>query len=345
MNQSYDSIETKYHTTDFSFTLFEATYKSKARKRISGRDDYISFGMANDDDTLTFAGILFADQSPVYQARVFCTRWAGLSKGGPLVDALDSDEFQGNVISLLTDTKKFIRHNSSVRWRKTGDGREEMPDYPEKAVEEAVVNALVHRDYVILGSEVHVDMYDDRVEISSPGGMINGKHIQNCNINHVASKRRNPLICDIMSRLRYMERRGYGLRTITEEYQEGYAPEFYSDDSIFIVTLMNLNYNSAKSVDSIQDNAATIQDTIQDGSSAIQDDLHGESIPIKIIRLCQTPQSRETLMSECGLKNRAYFITNYISPLLESGKLARTIPDKPNSRNQKYITVKKDTTE
>jgi ATP-dependent DNA helicase RecG len=55
--------------------------------------------------------------------------------------------------------------------------RDEMPDYPERAVFEAFVNALIHRDYMILGSEVHIDMYDDRLEITSPGGMFGGKKI------------------------------------------------------------------------------------------------------------------------------------------------------------------------
>ena len=56
--------------------------------------------MLSKDDMLTFAGALFVDQCPVYQSRVFCTRWNGLNKGGLYVDALDSDEFQGNIINL-----------------------------------------------------------------------------------------------------------------------------------------------------------------------------------------------------------------------------------------------------
>lgn len=173
---------------------------------------------------------------------MFCTRWNGLKKGGLYVDALDNDEFQSNAISLLTDSLKFIRHNSSVKWKKTGTGRLEMPDYPSEAVHEALVNALVHRDYMIQGSEIHVDMYDDRLEIVSPGGMPDGKLIQNLNIEDVASIRRNPIICDIFSRLRLMERRGSGLRKIIDQYPEEAAPSFRSTEQSFIVTLKHLNY-------------------------------------------------------------------------------------------------------
>jgi ATP-dependent DNA helicase RecG len=105
---------------------------------------------------------------------VFCTRWNGLKKGGLYVDALDNDEFQSNAISLLVDALRFVRHNSSVKWKKTGTGRIEMPDYPQEAVHEALVNALVHRDYMIQGSEIHIDIYDNRLEIVSPGGMLDG---------------------------------------------------------------------------------------------------------------------------------------------------------------------------
>lgn len=241
-HQTFDVLATNYRFTDYSYTLFEATYKQKTHNAVEKPKDYHSFSMLLEDDKLTFAGALFADQCPVYQSRVFCTRWNGLKKGGLYIDALDNDEFQSNAISLLNDSLKFIRHNSSVKWRKTGTGRIEMPDYPSEAVHEALVNALVHRNYMIQGSEIHVDMYDDRLEIVSPGGMPDGKRIQDLNIDDIPSIRRNPVICDIFSRLKLMERRGSGLRKIIDAYPEGVAPSFRSTEQSFVVTLKNLNY-------------------------------------------------------------------------------------------------------
>jgi ATP-dependent DNA helicase RecG len=244
LHQTFDSIETKYRFSDYSYTLFEATYKQKTGNVVDKPRDYHSFGMLAESDILTFVGALFADQCPVYQSRVFCTRWNGLKKGGLYVDALDNDEFQSSAISLLNDSLKFVRHNSSVKWKKTGAGRIEMPDYPSEAVHEAMVNALVHRDYMIKGSEIHVDMYDDRLEIVSPGGMPAGKRIQDLNIDDIPSIRRNPVICDIFSRLKLMERRGSGLRKIIDEYPEESAPVFRSTEQSFIVTLKNLNFSA-----------------------------------------------------------------------------------------------------
>lgn len=242
LHQTFDALETKYRYSDYSFTLFEATFKQKTGSAIEKPRDYHSFGMLTNEDTLTFVGALFADQCPVYQSRVFCTRWNGLKKGGLYVDALDNDEFQSNAISLLNDALKFVRHNSSVKWKKTGTGRIEMPDYPSEAVHEALVNAIVHRDYMIQGSEIHVDMYDDRLEIVSPGGMPDGKRIQDLDIDDVASIRRNPVICDLFSRLKLMERRGSGLRKIIDQYPEDIAPSFRSTEQSFVVTLQNMNY-------------------------------------------------------------------------------------------------------
>jgi ATP-dependent DNA helicase RecG len=289
LHQTVDALKTEYKFPDYSYTLFEATYKQKTNLTIDKPKDYHSFGMLSDDNTLTFVGTLFADQCPVYQSRVFCTRWNGLKKGGLYVDALDNDEFQTNVISLLTDSLKFVRHNSSVKWKKTGTGRIEMPDYPSEAVHEALVNALVHRDYLIKGSEIHVDMYDDRLEIVSPGGMPDGKRIQDLNIDDVASIRRNPIICDLFSRLKLMERRGSGLRKIIDQYPEDVAPTFRSTEQSFIVTLKNLNYGKVSTPsgddvgvengddNGVDENTNLILSVIADNSKITQKDISAKT--------------------------------------------------------------------
>ena len=135
------------------------------------------------------------------------------------------------------------------RWKKTADSRIEMPDYCERSVFESLVNALIHRDYLILGSEVHIDIYNNRLTIYSPGGMADGTRIQERDLSSISSTRRNPVLADIFGRLGYMERQGSGFKKITESYHAAYnyrsdlEPEFYSDASSFQVTLYNLNYS------------------------------------------------------------------------------------------------------
>lgn len=120
----------------------------------------------------------------------------------------------GSLISLLQNGLEFVFNNSKKQWKKTYDSRIEMPVYPERSVQEGLVNALIHRDYLEIGSEVHIDMYDDRLEIYFPGGMYDGSFVQDRDILRTPSKRRNPIIADAFNRLRLMERRGSGFKKI-----------------------------------------------------------------------------------------------------------------------------------
>lgn len=151
-------------------------------------------------------------------------------------------------ISLLNNAEAFIKVNSKTVWKKTDNSRLEFPEYIHRSYFEALVNALVHRDYLDYGSEVHVDIFDDRLEIYSPGGMFDGTKVQDRNIRKIPSRRRNPVLSDIFDRLGYMERSGSGFGKILDGYEKAgnyrdqKEPEFYSDSTMFLVTLPNLNY-------------------------------------------------------------------------------------------------------
>ena len=128
-------------------------------------------------------------------------------------------------------------------WEIKGMKRIEVEDYPVRAIREAIVNAIIHRDYQILGSEIHIDIYDNRLEITSPGGMIDGSFVQNLDITKISSMRRNRVISDIFNRLHFMERRGSGLTRIVESYSDyDVKPTFTSDASSFKVIFPNKNY-------------------------------------------------------------------------------------------------------
>lgn len=211
--------------------------------------DFISFELADENGKLTNAGALLADESPIRHSRLFCTRWYGLDKASGVMEALDDKEYSGSLVSLLQNGIEFVKNNTKKRWKKTGTGRVEMPEYPEQAVHEALVNALIHRDYMEFGSEVHIDIFDNRMEIYSPGGMFDGSIVQNLDTDYVASKRRNPVIADMFSRMHFMERRGSGFKKIKTDYRRAVnysseaEPMFRSTSTSFFVTLYNLNYS------------------------------------------------------------------------------------------------------
>lgn len=237
-------MPSEYNVGDLSFTLLKATIKDKTGRKFNEDRDYISLGLLDKNNKLTNGAVLLSDQGELNQSKVVCTRWNGLTKGSVKEDALDDKEYTGSLISLLKNTDTFIKNNSKNSWKIKGMDRIEYEDYPVTARREAIVNALIHRDYQILGSEIHVDMYDDRLEIVSPGGMIDGTQIQNLEIGKVPSMRRNTIISDIFSRLHYMDRRGSGLSRIMESYNDFIEkPKFSSDESSFTVIFPNKGYS------------------------------------------------------------------------------------------------------
>ncbi|WP_276854958.1 ATP-binding protein [Enterocloster lavalensis] len=247
-NMTYDSVVSSFMLQDFSFTKLRSVFRMRTGAELTA-SDFISFELADESGKLTNAGALLADESPMRHSRLFCTRWYGLDKASGVMEALDDKEYSGSLVSLLQNGIEFVKNNTKKRWKKTGTGRVEMPEYPEQAVHEALVNALIHRDYMEIGSEVHIDIFDDRMEIYSPGGMFDGSIVQNLDTDHVASKRRNPVIADIFSRMHFMERRGSGFRKIKADYRRAVnyrdeiEPLFRSTPTSFFVTLYNLNYS------------------------------------------------------------------------------------------------------
>ena len=190
------------------------------------------------------------------------------------MDALDDAEYSGSVLSLIENGEAFIKRNARMMWRKTPNSREELPEYVERSYHEALVNALAHRDYLVYGSEVHIDIYDDRLEIYSPGGMPDGSMIQDRDPLTVPSTRRNPVLADVFNRLGYMERKGSGFGKILNGYKaqinytEDKRPTFRSDRYQFTVVMPNLNYGVTQGV---------TQDGTQDGT---QDDLNAKILAL-----------------------------------------------------------------
>ena len=128
---------------------------------------------------------------------------------------------------LLREAMNFVKSNTKKGWEKLPDGRKNKPEYAERAVFEAMVNHFIHRDYTVMGGEIHLDIYDDRLTVTSPGGMYNGMLIQDLDIADVSSERRNPILANVMAQLDYMEKRGSGLTRICNETKalDGYRDE------------------------------------------------------------------------------------------------------------------------
>jgi ATP-dependent DNA helicase RecG len=132
---------------------------------------------------------------------------------------------------------------------------------------------------------------------------------------------KQPILADLFSRVLLMERRGSGLRKMVAEtenlfgYRQQFKPIFHSTRDEFRVTFWNLNYIS--------------HDTDQVAQKMKE-----------LLLFCSSPKSRQEMMDHFGLSHIRTFRETYLNPLLEVGKLRRTIPDKPRSSKQKYVIVK-----
>ena len=302
-NTSYDSQVSTYKVEDFAFSKLRERYKKWTGNSFDEKD-LVSFGLANEQGYLTNAGALIADESPIRWSRLFCTRWNGLNKNGGTIDAFDDAEYSGSVLSLIDNGEAFIKRNAKLMWRKTANSREEMPEYVERSYHEALINALAHRDYLVNGSEVHIDIYDDRMEIYSPGGMPDGSIIQDRDPLTVPSTRRNPVLADVLNRLGYMERKGSGFGKIIGGYEfqinydESKKPSFRSDRYQFTVVMPNLNYN-----------------VTQDVTQNVTQDVTQDDIDAKIVKMIKSNNKVSTEKMALELNVSARTIKRHIKEM------------------------------
>lgn len=242
--RTFDSIVTGHRIEDFSFAVLKAKFLERTGTVFSD-DDFVSFMLATKDGYLTNAGLLLSDNPPFISCRLFATKWNGLDKVNE--DEVDDDkEFGGSILLQLDDAISFFDVHSRVKWKKQDGDTLYQKEYDKEAVYEALVNGLIHRDYNNMGAEVCLNMYDDRIEITSPGGMYSGDRLPEFVDFTMKSSRRNPVIADVFWRMRLMNRRGSGLENITNKTNALFGGQSnhvrFKSDSFFSVTIDNAIY-------------------------------------------------------------------------------------------------------
>jgi len=278
-----------------------------------------NLGLAHAKDgvlRLNHAGVLFFAKEPrrfLPHAEVTCV----LYRDREGVDIIDRKDFRGNLRSNLEDIEAFLKRHISVRYEIRGLRRKEIPELPEEVLREAVVNAVMHRDYRISGARVMVKVLPDRVEVSNPGGLPPGldpRHFGSVSVH------RNELIADLLHRLGVGERVGSGIARMRQSMRAAGlpAPKF-EFDTFFVAT-----FRKKAAVD-LGATAGT--------KSALS--RH----QVEILTLCRQPRAQMDLMKALQRSDRTKFRKTLLDPLLQAGLLTLTIPDKPRSRFQKYVAT------
>jgi ATP-dependent DNA helicase RecG len=186
----------------------------------------------------TNAGLLFFGYDPqqhIIQSEVVCVLYRDTSGVGGYADR---KIITGTVQELIDETEAFLTQHVPVGGRIEGWKRIDLPDYPIEALREAVVNAVIHRDYSRRGESIRVFYYADRIEVHSPGLLLPGVTVEQMRRGEVTSKLRNPILAGLLRDIPgYMERVGSGIRLMLEETRQmGLPPPQFREMSEFVVT-------------------------------------------------------------------------------------------------------------
>ena len=228
---------------------------------------------------------------------------------------LDNQRIEGSLQEMLDAAVQFVIRNmrsKTIINPQTGK-REDRTEYPITAVREAIVNALVHRDYSVHteGMPIQLIMFEDRMEIRNPGGIYGRIKIDQ--LGKVQPDTRNPVIAFTLEVLKITENRYSGIPTIRRTMREYnlLPPEFAEERGSFVVKLYNHE------------------------QTAIGPDFDADEEK-DLILFCKTPRTRQEICRYLGLESVSYAIQTRVMPLVEQGILKMTVPDKPKSPKQLY---------
>ena len=207
--------------------------------------------LTNDDVGIlraTVAGVLLCTRTPeqwLPNAGITATRYSGSDR---VSGQLDAQEITGPLNRQIGDAVAFAMRNMRVAAHKD-PARVNLPQYSEKALFEAIVNAVVHRDYSIRGSKIRLSMFEDRLEVQSPGSLPNNLTLESMEARQAT---RNEALTSVLARMPvegisgsedrqyFMERRGDGVPIILRETHElsGKRPEFHLIDNSEVLLLI-----------------------------------------------------------------------------------------------------------
>ncbi len=235
---------------------------------------------------------------------------------------LDNRRIDGNLLDMLEGALVFVRTNMRTKTNispETGK-QTDRSDYPITAVREAVLNALVHRDYSIHteGMPIQLYLYADRFELRSPGGLYCRMRVDQ--LGKVQPDTRNPVLAVALEVLAQTENRYSGIPTMRRELMRADmpVPEFRDERGTFSFCFRRQVLG--KKTDAEQPSL-----------------LDANPREISLLEFCETPRSRQEIAQFLGLDSVSYAITHYAMPLVEKELLRMTLPEKKKSPQQRFV--------
>lgn len=215
-----------------------------SRNIVFGAAQMKTLKMIGSDGLYTNLALLLSDQ---------CTHTmkAAIFQGRDNAVFRERKEFSGSLLKQLNDAYQFLDLFNRTEASFTGLRRTDQRDYPEETVREALLNSIIHRDYLFSGSTI-INLFDDHIEFISLGGLVRGISMEAIFMG--VSQSRNPNLAAVFYRLGLVESYGTGIRKIMRLYQGlKHQPVFKSAEGAFTVELYNRNENPEKKVNSSSD--------------------------------------------------------------------------------------------
>lgn len=253
---------------------------------------------------------------------------------------MDNKRICGTISEMVEEAVGFCKRNMKIKTIIDPDTgrRRDKTEYPLNAVREAVLNALIHRDYSehTEGTPVQIDFFKDRLEIHSPGNLYGRMTVEQLGV--ARPDLRNPALAVMAESLTGAENRYSGIPTIRKEMADAGLPEpvFENRRNEFVVVL----YNAMVSYRSIVKRPLVLRESALYAVSSGDIEEMSEDKGIQdLLEFCAQPRTKIEIAEYMGVKTLYYIMKKYVNPLLQSGKLAMTLPEKPQSKLQRYYTI------
>ncbi|MDO4202960.1 MAG: ATP-binding protein [Selenomonadaceae bacterium] len=282
-----------------------ATLKEKALQ---------SLGFVNEDGYLLNGAVLFLDDYGGKKTEVQCSVFSGFNKGSERIVTIN--KFNGNITSTIEYIMDFVKQRMNHSMIKRDDERINIDSYPVRAIFEGVINAVAHRDYYLDGTQIQVDIFRDRLEISSPGGFYRGEKMgKTYDLSGIISKRRNELVTGVLVACNVMEAAGTGFDKITEEYafaDDKHKPYIYSSSDHFTLVLPDLTYENG-----VEDKTLPVLNFVPVSG--------GTEFDAKVLSFCYLKAHKVSEIAEhLGISNSTYLRKQILENMEKNGYLEKS---------------------
>lgn len=324
-NTQYDILTSDVKYDASKFTELRDFYASHNDGKDLSEKALQSMGFYNEEGLLANGALLFADDYKDKKTEIQCSVFSGFNKGSERIVTIN--RFNGNIISAINYIMEFVTQRMNHSMVKLGDTRKNIDAYPQRALFEGVINAVAHRDYFLDGTQIQVDMFKDRLEISSPVSFYRGEKLgKTYDLSGIISKRRNELIASVLVSCNVMEAAETGFDKIVEEYKgenETHRPYIYSSSDHFTLVLPDLTY-----MDGVVDSSVPILTFVPISDGTDYDD--------KVLSFCYYQAHKVSEIAEyLGVSDSTYLRKQVLDNLekqgyLESSKISRAMYFKTN---------------